>query len=85
MITLECRPVPAIANTQVEPRRGRGHRLGGRVGRFLAVLALLLLSLIGVGGTASAGGFDCKDVPTPEYPNSVMASEFDSSSKNRAP
>jgi hypothetical protein len=85
MITLECRPVPAIANTQVEPRRGRGHRLGERVGRFLAVLALLLLSLIGGDGIASAGGFDCKDVPTPEYPNSVMASEFDSSSKNRTP
>ncbi|PCK22282.1 hypothetical protein CHR55_32720 [Rhodococcus qingshengii] len=48
-------------------------------------MALVLLPLIGGGGIASAGGFDCKDVPAPEYPNSVMASEFDSSSKDREP
>ncbi|WP_397495603.1 hypothetical protein [Rhodococcus sp. KBS0724] len=85
MITLERRPTPTIGATQAQPSRGRSHRLGGHVGRILAVLALGLLPLIGGGGTASAGGFDCKDVPTPEYPNSVMASEFDSSSKDRTP
>ncbi|MDI9915396.1 hypothetical protein [Rhodococcus sp. IEGM 1379] len=85
MITPERRPTLATAIVEARTSRGRGNGLGVRLGRILAVLALVLLPLIGGGAIASAGGFDCKDVPSPEYPNSVMASEFDSSSKDREP
>lgn len=35
------------------------------------------------GGVASAGGFDCKEVPSPEFPNEVLETTFDSSSADR--
>lgn len=46
---------------------------------MLAVVSLIVLG----GGTASAGGFDCKDVPKPEFPNEVLETNFDSSSADR--
>ncbi|WP_213934687.1 hypothetical protein [Rhodococcus sp. B50] len=42
--------------------------------------------LIGAGtGVATASGFDCKDVPAPEFPNETVETTFDSSSANRPP
>lgn len=53
----------------------------GIVGRVLVVLMMATVSLIGLGGTvASAGGFDCQDVPSPEFPNEVIETTFDSTS-----
>lgn len=46
---------------------------------MLAAVSLILLG----GGVASAGGFDCKDVPKPEFPNEVLETTFDSSSADR--
>ncbi|WP_404316437.1 hypothetical protein [Prescottella equi] len=46
---------------------------------MLAAVSLIVLG----GGTASAGGFDCKDVPKPEFPNEVLETNFDSSSADR--
>ncbi|NKT14092.1 hypothetical protein GS979_06435 [Rhodococcus hoagii] len=78
----------------VQPRaasvtRSRSPRRSGRrtglVGRVLVVLMLAAVSLIGLGsGIASAGGFDCKDVPSPEFPNEVLETTFDSTSADRA-
>ncbi|PQP21174.1 hypothetical protein [Rhodococcus opacus] len=60
------------------------HRFGWRtgiVGRVLVVLMMATVSLIGLGGTvASAGGFDCQNVPPPEFPNEVIETTFDSTS-----
>ncbi|MDF3319886.1 hypothetical protein [Rhodococcus sp. C3V] len=57
----------------------------GLVGRVLVVLIFASVSLIGFGGgIASAGGFDCKDVPSPEFPNEVLETTFDSTSAERS-
>ncbi|WP_414706449.1 hypothetical protein [Rhodococcus pyridinivorans] len=54
--------------------------------RVLVVLMLAAVTLIGIGtGVAAASGFDCKDVPTPEFPNETVETTFDSSSANRPP
>lgn len=65
----------------------RRSRLAVRLcGCALAVLALVVLPLIGPASpVAAAGGFDCKDVPQPEFPNSAFPSLFDSTSANRPP
>ncbi|MFC9838877.1 hypothetical protein ACFVKB_34475 [Rhodococcus sp. NPDC127530] len=56
----------------------------GLVGRVLVVLMLAAVSLIGLGGAvASAGGFDCQEVPSPEFPNEVIETTFDSTSADR--
>ncbi|MEE2061589.1 hypothetical protein [Rhodococcus artemisiae] len=71
------RPCPA-------PRRS-GRRTG-LVARVLTVLMLAAIPLIGGGaGVAAASGFDCKEVPTPEFPNEVIETTFDSSSASRSP
>lgn len=58
----------------------------GLVVRVLVVLMFAAVVLIGVGtGMAAASGFDCKDVPTPEFPNETIETTFDSSSANRPP
>lgn len=46
---------------------------------MLAAVSLIVLG----GGVASAGGFDCKDVPKPEFPNEVIETNFDSTSADR--
>ncbi len=75
------RPRAARESRSLVPRRF-GWR--GRVGRLLAVLMLAAVSWIALGGgVASAGGFDCKEVPTPEFPNEVLETTFDSSSADR--
>lgn len=57
----------------------------GLVGRVLVILMLAAVSLIGLGGgVASASGFDCKDVPSPEFPNAVLETTFDSTSAERS-
>ena len=77
---------PFTELNEVIPHRSRLRALTVKLARVLAVLALVLVPLLAPGGPiASAGGFDCKDVPSPEFPNSVMAAEFDSSSKDREP
>lgn len=64
------------------PRRFRWRT--GLVGRVLVVLMMATVSLIGLDGTvASAGGFDCQDVPSPEFPNEVVETTFDSTSADR--
>nr|CAR47822.1 putative transmembrane protein [Rhodococcus sp. PY11] len=61
-------------------------RPAGLAARVLVVLMLTAVTLIGIGtGTAAASGFDCKDVPTPEFPNETVETTFDSSSANRPP
>lgn len=64
-------------------------RVGWRTGltaRVLTVLMLAAISLIGVGtGVAAASGFDCKEIPSPEFPNETIETNFDSSSANRSP
>lgn len=77
------RPQAASVARSRSPRRS-GRRTG-LVGRVLVVLMLAAVSLIGLGsGIASAGGFDCKDVPSPEFPNEVLETTFDSTSADRA-
>lgn len=77
---------PSAELDEAIPHRSRVRALTVNLARVLAVLALALVPLVAPGGPiASAGGFDCKDVPSPEFPNSVMAAEFDSSSKDREP
>ncbi len=62
---------------------GRPTRL---VARVLVVLMLAAITLIGIGtGMATASGFDCTDVPTPEFPNETVETTFDSTSANRSP
>lgn len=46
---------------------------------MLATVSLIVLG----GGTASAGGFDCKDVPRAEFPNEVIETNFDSTSADQ--
>ncbi|WP_041804267.1 membrane protein [Rhodococcus pyridinivorans] len=78
---LHLRPGPAPAGSI--PRPGRRTWLLARV---LPVLMLAAVSLVGLGtGVAAASGFDCKDVPSPEFPNEVVETTFDSSSANRTP
>ncbi|MGJ5671758.1 MFS transporter (plasmid) [Rhodococcus aetherivorans] len=53
---------------------------------MVAVLALALLPLLGPASpVAAAGGFDCKDVPQPEFPNSAFPSLLDSTSAAQEP
>lgn len=54
--------------------------------RFAVVLALALAPVITPGGpVAAADGFDCKDVPRPEFPNDVFETYFDATSADRTP
>lgn len=77
---------PSTELDEAISRRSRVRALTVNLARVLTVLALALVPLVAPAGPiASAGGFDCKDVPSPEFPNSVMAAEFDSSSKDREP
>ncbi|MGV9748110.1 hypothetical protein ACWDTG_24870 [Rhodococcus zopfii] len=46
---------------------------------MLAAVSWIVLG----GGLAAASGFDCKEVPTPEFPNEVLETTFDSSSADR--
>ncbi|GAA4490994.1 hypothetical protein GCM10023094_55120 [Rhodococcus olei] len=46
---------------------------------MLAAVSFIALG----GGVAAAGGFDCKDVPSPEFPNEVLETTFDSTSADR--
>ncbi|WP_075836327.1 MULTISPECIES: hypothetical protein [unclassified Rhodococcus (in: high G+C Gram-positive bacteria)] len=78
---------PRTRNTHsgrsTDPRRF-GWRTG-LVGRVLVILMLAAVSQIGLGGgVASASGFDCKDVPSPEFPNEVLETTFDSTSAERS-
>ena len=57
----------------------------GLVARVLAALMLAAFSVVGLGaGNASASGFDCTEVPSPEFPNEVLETTFDSTSADRA-
>ncbi|MFF0818073.1 hypothetical protein ACFYVR_23345 [Rhodococcus sp. NPDC003318] len=56
----------------------------GLVGRLLVVLMLAAVSWIGLGSAvAAASGFECKEVPAPEFPNEVVETNFDSTSADR--
>ncbi|WP_231913993.1 hypothetical protein [Rhodococcus sp. LB1] len=60
-------------------------RLAGRLGRLLAVLALVLAPLL-VGPNspvAAASGFACDEVPAPEYPKGAFPAVFDATSTDR--
>ena len=86
MNTIRRLRAPSAGPDRAIPHQSRIRALTVKLARVLAVLALVLVPLLAPGGPiASAGGFDCKDVPSPEFPNSVMAAEFDSSSKDREP
>ncbi|WZU35894.1 hypothetical protein Rruber_05407 (plasmid) [Rhodococcus ruber] len=64
----------------------RSRPTAGRWGRIIAVLALALLPSMGTAPpAAAAGGFDCKDVPQPEFPNSAFPSLLDSTSAAQEP
>ncbi|WP_085470820.1 hypothetical protein [Rhodococcus rhodochrous] len=72
-------PAPSLSVRDVR-------RPAGLVTRVLVVLMLAAVTLIGIGtGTAAASGFDCTDVPSPEFPNETVETTFDSSSANRPP
>ncbi|WP_225730963.1 MULTISPECIES: hypothetical protein [unclassified Nocardia] len=65
-------------------RDARRHGLLGRLARVIAVAALIVFGQLGPGSPiAAAGGFDCKDVPMPEYPKAAFPAKLDSSSANR--
>lgn len=62
-------------------------RLAGRVARILVVLMLVLLGQLSPAGSgvATAGGFDCKDVPVPELPRDAFPAKIDGSAADRPP
>ncbi|MEU6562553.1 hypothetical protein [Nocardia nova] len=63
---------------------GRAAGLIGRLVRIAAVLALVMLGQVGPGGpTAAASGFECKDVPVPEFPKAAFPARIDGSSADR--
>ncbi len=41
------------------------------------------MSVVGLGSGVASAGFDCKDVPTPQFPNEVIETTFDSNSADR--
>ncbi|WP_420749441.1 hypothetical protein [Rhodococcus sp. O3] len=49
----------------------------------LTVLLLTAVAFIGLAGVAAASGFDCKEVPSPQFPNEVLETVFDSTSADR--
>ncbi|MGW4338526.1 hypothetical protein ACWEK5_37865 [Rhodococcus koreensis] len=67
------------------PQMISNRRLAGRLGRLLAVLALVLAPLL-VGPNspaAAASGFACDEVPAPEYPKGAFPGVFDATSTDR--
>ncbi len=57
-----------------------------RLIRLFAVFALVVIALVGPQlGTAHAGGFDCKEAPSPQFPNAVFPTVFDSRSATEPP
>ncbi|MET4614108.1 hypothetical protein ABIC28_005121 [Rhodococcus sp. PvR044] len=75
---------PRAARIRRSPSPRRFGRRTGLVGRVLVVLMLATISLVGLsGGVASAGGFDCTEVPSPEFPNEVLETTFDSTSAEK--
>lgn len=74
---------PEAIPTQ-RPRVRTFHRPAKLLGRILVLLVLFAASTVGLGsGVAAAAGFDCKDVPTPQFPNEVVETNFDSTSADR--
>lgn len=70
--------------TELRHRVSHSSRWTRAVGRLLALLMLAAVAVIGLGGgVAAAGGFDCKDVPSPEFPNEVVETTFDSASADQ--
>ncbi|WP_063045020.1 hypothetical protein [Nocardia pseudovaccinii] len=64
---------------------GRSTGLAARLVRIAAVLALVMLGQFGPGeATAAASGFDCKDVPVPEFPKAAFPARIDGSSADRS-
>lgn len=56
----------------------RPSSIAHKLTRILLVAVITALSLVGPQmATASAGGFDCKDAPRPEFPNGTQQSVFD--------
>lgn len=69
------------------PHTAARTRRRGVLARLLMVLALVILpAMVGPGSpVAAASGFDCKDVPAPEFPNSAFETNFDSASADQTP
>jgi hypothetical protein len=61
--------------------------LTSRLGRLFAVLVIAACSLLGpqMGTAHAAGGFDCTEVPSPQFPNAVFPTVFDSNSAVEPP
>lgn len=54
--------------------------------RLFAVFTIVVISLVGPQlGMAHAGGFDCKEAPSPQFPNAVFPTVFDSHSATEPP
>lgn len=57
-----------------------------RLIRLFAVFAMVVISLAGPQmDTAHASGFDCKEAPSPQFPNAVFPTVFDSHSATEPP
>lgn len=63
-------------------RLGRPTRLRARVARLLVVFTIAAFPMLVTGPAANAFGWDCTDVPDPEYPNAAFPTTFDSSAKD---
>ncbi|MDV6284592.1 hypothetical protein [Rhodococcus jostii] len=70
--------MPATARTTSSP----AHLLQ-RITQLCAVMMLVGLSALGGQSTAHAAGFNCKDVPAPQSPNSAAPAFFDSGSVDK--
>ena len=69
MNTIRRLRAPSAGPDRAIPHQSRIRALTVKLARVLAVLALVLVPLLAPGGPiASAGGFDCKDVPLPRVP-----------------
>lgn len=67
-------------------RRWRELSWRRRLSRVAVLLVLILMPVAGpITAVGVAGGFDCKEVPKPEFPDEPTAVTFDGSSADRAP
>ncbi|MFD6356719.1 hypothetical protein [Nocardia tengchongensis] len=65
--------------------RRHQRRLLSRLARLAVVVLVVMLGQFGPGSGTASAGFDCKDVPVPEFPRSALPSNFDASSADREP
>lgn len=65
------------------PSPSGSRRATRTLARVLVVLFLAVVGLTGLGSGVASAGFECKEVPRPEYPNEVLQTVVDSDSANQ--